>query len=145
MSKPWEGNPLTRCGCAVYPVVCLCGSNRGALLWLSPQLHLLAVSRKTELAYLKTQRRGQGKRSGRIWGKREVFQNYQEFIAQSKSFSTASCSWKSCHLPCQGLEDDIWEMLSNPESLFISFDSSLFMKEQRNQSYFPPLPRVQDV
>lgn len=57
---------MSLCGGAVYPVVYLCGSNRGALLWLSPQLHLLAVSRKTELAYLKTQRRGQGKRSGRI-------------------------------------------------------------------------------
>ena len=52
---------MSLCGCAVYPVVCLCGSNRGALLWLSPQLHLLAVSRKTELAYLKHREEGKAK------------------------------------------------------------------------------------
>ena len=137
---------MSLCDYAVYLVVYLLhGCNRGVTLWLFPQLHLPAISRKTYLAHLKTQRIGQGKGRGRMLGYRKIFQNYQQFISQRKSFSTASCSWKSFHLPCPGLDDDIWEVLSNPESLFINLDSCLLMKEQRNQSYFPPLSKVQDV
>ena len=39
---------MSLCGCAVYPVVYLCGCNRGALLWLSPNsIYQLSVERQS--------------------------------------------------------------------------------------------------
>lgn len=86
---------------------------------------LLSPSRKPYLVYLKTLRIGQGRGRGRMFGQKKVsHRNYQEFIPERKSFSFASCSWKSFYLRCQVLGTDIWKVLSNTEKLFISYDSS---------------------